>query len=102
MVRALEVFFLTGAPLTQHFADTVSPIAGMPVLAIGLRIPSALTAERTARRVGQQFERGLMDEIRGLLMAYSVVATLLAGARADSAGEPPLREAAGHLVQKRA
>lgn len=69
MVRALEVFFLTGAPLTQHFADTVSPIAGMPVLAIGLRIPSALTAERTARRVGLQFERGLMDEIRGLLAA---------------------------------
>ncbi len=69
MVRALEVFLLTGAPLTQHFADTVSPIAGMPVLAIGLRIPSPLTAERTARRVGLQFERGLMDEIRGLLAA---------------------------------
>lgn len=69
MVRALEVYFLTGTPLTQHFADTVSPIAGMPVLAIGLRIPSALTAERTARRVGLQFERGLMDEIRGLLAA---------------------------------
>lgn len=69
MVRALEVFFLTGTPLTQHFADTVSPLAGMPVLAIGLRIPAALTAERTARRVGLQFERGLMDEIRGLLAA---------------------------------
>lgn len=69
MVRALEVFFLTGVPLTQHFADTVSPIAGMPVLAVGLRIPSALTAERTAHRVGLQFERGLIDEIRGLLAA---------------------------------
>ena len=26
IVRALEVFFLTGRPLTAHFADTVSPI----------------------------------------------------------------------------
>ncbi|MEQ1730800.1 MAG: tRNA (adenosine(37)-N6)-dimethylallyltransferase MiaA [Vicinamibacterales bacterium] len=69
MVRALEVYFLSGVPLTQHFADTVSPIAGMAVLAIGLRIPSVLTSERTARRVGVQFERGLLDEIRGLLAA---------------------------------
>jgi len=69
MVRALEVFFVTGTPLTQHFAGTVSPLAGMPVLAIGLRIPSALTWERTERRVGLQFERGLMDEIHGLLAA---------------------------------
>ena len=28
MVRALEVFFLTGRPLTPHFAETASPIAG--------------------------------------------------------------------------
>src|SRR3954447_26884959 len=67
VIRALEVFFLTGRPLTAHFADTVSPIAGMRVIAVGLRIDSALTAERVARRVDQQFERGLLDEIRGLL-----------------------------------
>lgn len=67
MIRALEVFFLTGRPLTAHFADTVSPIAGMRVISIALRIPAALTAERTARRVNQQFERGVLDEIRGLL-----------------------------------
>ena len=28
IVRALEVFFLTGRPLTAHFAETTSPIAG--------------------------------------------------------------------------
>ena len=28
MVRALEVYFLTGTPLTEHFAATVSPLAG--------------------------------------------------------------------------
>ena len=67
MVRALEVFFLTGRPLTAHFADTVSPIASMPVIAVALQIPAALTAERVARRVDQQFARGLIEEIHGLL-----------------------------------
>lgn len=67
MIRALEVFFLTGQPLTAHFAGTVSPTAGMRVIALALQIPSALTAERVARRVDQQFARGLFDEIRGLL-----------------------------------
>jgi tRNA dimethylallyltransferase len=67
MIRALEVFFLTGRPLTSHFADTASPIAGMAVTAVGLRIPSVLTAERVARRVDAQFARGLLDEVRALL-----------------------------------
>lgn len=67
MIRALEVFFLTGTPLTAHFAETVSPIAGMRVLAIALRVSPAHIAERTALRVDQQFERGLLDEMRGLL-----------------------------------
>jgi len=67
LIRALEVFFLTGRTLTAHFAETVSPIGGMRVIAIALRIAAALTAERVARRVDQQFARGLLDEMRGLL-----------------------------------
>jgi tRNA dimethylallyltransferase len=67
LVRALEVFFLTGRPLTEHFADTASPIADLEVLAVGLRLPAARISERVARRVDQQFARGLLDEIRTLL-----------------------------------
>jgi tRNA dimethylallyltransferase len=67
MVRALEVFFLTGRPLTAHFVDTESPIAGIDVIAIALRLPAALISERVTARVDQQFETGLLDEIRGLL-----------------------------------
>lgn len=66
-IRALEVYFLTGTPLTAHFANTVSPIAGMRVLSIGLRVTPEHIAERTARRVDQQFERGLLDEMRSLI-----------------------------------
>lgn len=67
LVRCLEVFFLTGTPLTDHFADTVSPLSGYETVAVGLSIPLAEIAARTARRVDQQFARGLLDEIRGLL-----------------------------------
>ncbi len=67
IVRALEVFFLTGRPLTAHFADTASLIPDVEVLALGLRLPAAAISERVTRRVDEQFARGLLDEIRGLL-----------------------------------
>jgi len=67
LVRALEVFFLTGRPLTSHFAATASPIPDVDVLAIALRLPAAAISERVTRRVEEQFARGLLDEIRTLL-----------------------------------
>ena len=67
MVRALEVFFLTGRPLTAHFADTRSPLPDVDFLPIGIRLPAAQISERVVRRVDEQFARGLLDEIRGLL-----------------------------------
>src|SRR5882724_2314053 len=67
LVRALEVYFLTGKPLTAHFADTQSPIADVGILAIGLRLPADEISRRVTRRVDEQFARGLLDEIRALL-----------------------------------
>ena len=67
IVRALEVFFLTGRPLTTHFAETASPLPDVDVLAIALRLPAATISARVTKRVDEQFERGLLDEIRGLL-----------------------------------
>jgi len=67
IVRALEVFFLTGRPLTAHFADTVSPIPDVDMIPIALRLPAPVISDRVTRRVDQQFEGGLLDEIRGLL-----------------------------------
>ena len=61
------MYFLTGRPLSAHFAETVSPTDFCEVVPIGLRIPAALTSARVTGRVHAQFERGLMDEIRGLL-----------------------------------
>ena len=67
LVRALEVYYATGQPLTAHFAATASRIADCEVIAVGLKLPAALTAERVARRVEQQFARGIVAEVRGLL-----------------------------------
>jgi tRNA dimethylallyltransferase len=67
IVRALEVYFLTGRPLTTHFARTESPIADVDVIALALKLPAAQTSERVTRRVDEQFRRGLLDEIRTLL-----------------------------------
>ncbi|HEX9368604.1 MAG TPA: tRNA (adenosine(37)-N6)-dimethylallyltransferase MiaA [Vicinamibacterales bacterium] len=67
LVRALEVWIVTGRPLTDHFAATASPLADYDVATVGLRIPDDQTAERVARRIDAQFEQGLLDEMRGLL-----------------------------------
>jgi tRNA dimethylallyltransferase len=98
LVRALEVYFSTGRPLTAHFADTRSPVADCEVVAMALKIPAALTAERVARRVDQQFARGIVDEVRGLLargvppearpfggLVYRQVMEMLNGVRNETA-----------------
>jgi tRNA dimethylallyltransferase len=67
IVRALEVYYTTGQALTTHFAATRSLIADCRVMAVALKQPPALTAARVARRVDEQFTRGIVDEVRGLL-----------------------------------
>ena len=67
LVRALEVYFSTGRPLTMHFEQTQSLIADCDVVPVALRIPAPSTAERVARRVDEQFARGIVDEVKDLL-----------------------------------
>lgn len=67
LIRALEVYFLTGRPLTEHFAATESPLPEYDVVACALRISPDETLRRVAARVDAQFEQGLLDEMRRLL-----------------------------------
>src|SRR5688572_1464214 len=98
LVRALEVYLATGRPLTDHFGDTASLIADCDVIAIALRLPAETTAERVARRVDEQFARGIVDEVRGLLargvppearpfggLVYRQVMEMLKGMRDEAA-----------------
>jgi tRNA dimethylallyltransferase len=98
IVRALEVYFASGKTLTDHFSRTVSLIADCTVIPIGVRLHAALTAERVARRVDEQFARGIVNEVRGLLaqgvppaarpfggLVYRQVMEMLAGVRDETA-----------------
>jgi tRNA dimethylallyltransferase len=68
LVRALEVYFLTGRPLTAHFEATASLLdPDVEVIPIGLHMPAAWLSERLTQRVDAQFDAGLLDEIRGRL-----------------------------------
>jgi tRNA dimethylallyltransferase len=69
MIRALEVYLLTGRPLTAHFADTTSPLGDVDFCTLGLTIPRALQRERVSRRVDEQFSRGVVTEVQRLIAA---------------------------------
>ena len=98
LVRALEVYRLTGRVLSEHFAETASLIADCHVVALGVRIPMALAEERITRRVEAQFARGIIGEVEGLLasgvpadarpfggLVYRQVMELRAGVRDEPA-----------------
>jgi tRNA dimethylallyltransferase len=96
IVRALEVYLLTGRTLTSHFADTVSPLAGVDVLTLGVNLPRPVLRERVARRVDAQFARGVVREVEDLVargvpleahafsgLVYRQVVDLLRGVRSE-------------------
>jgi len=98
VVRALEVYSITGRTLTDHFSETISLIADCEVVSLALRLPTTLTAERVARRVDEQFARGIVDEVRGLLargvpadarpfggLVYRQIMEMLGGVRDEAA-----------------
>ncbi len=67
VVRALEVYRLTGRTLTEHFEATVSPLGDCEIVTLALRMPAGLLLERLTRRVDEQFARGIVAEVNGLL-----------------------------------
>jgi tRNA dimethylallyltransferase len=98
LVRALEVYLLTGQPLTSHFAKTQSPIRDFRVLTLGLTLSRESLLPRVTRRVHAQFDAGVVDEVRGLIAAgvpatahafsglvYRQVLEMLAGVRDEAA-----------------
>ncbi len=98
IVRALEVFYLTGRPLTAHFAATRSPLPDYDVVAVALRLPPDETSRRVEARVARQFAQGIVEEVRGLLargvpesappfggLVYRQVLELLHGVRDEAA-----------------
>ncbi|HYQ90186.1 MAG TPA: tRNA (adenosine(37)-N6)-dimethylallyltransferase MiaA [Candidatus Binatia bacterium] len=67
VIRALEVWELTGRPITALRRE-LQP-APLPALVFGLRWPRPLLAKRIASRIGRQLARGFLEETRALLAA---------------------------------
>jgi len=67
LVRALEVYLVTGRPLTAHFEATASLVADYAVVPFGLSLPREVLRERVSRRVDQQFSRGVVAEAERLI-----------------------------------
>jgi tRNA dimethylallyltransferase len=67
IIRALEVHAATGQPMSEHFLRTESPVKGRNVLRLGLRLERDALYRRIDDRVERMFERGLVEEVRGLL-----------------------------------
>jgi tRNA dimethylallyltransferase len=65
--RALEVYELTGKPLSALHASHGFREADFDVRFVGIRHPAAELAARIERRVLGMFERGWLDEVRGLI-----------------------------------
>ncbi|MCC6589615.1 MAG: tRNA (adenosine(37)-N6)-dimethylallyltransferase MiaA [Bryobacterales bacterium] len=66
-IRALEVVFTAGRPLTEMFAEGSQPLSGFRVLNIGLNPPREALYERLNRRTERIFELGIVDETRSIL-----------------------------------
>lgn len=68
IVRALEVYLLTGRPLSSHFRDASNTgLEGFRMLKLGLNPPRAELYERTDARVLDMMDHGFIEEVRGLL-----------------------------------
>lgn len=66
--RALEVFTLTGKPISEHQRSDTSPLAGYHVLSLALMPETRINLhERIARRFNQMLDDGFIDEVRALM-----------------------------------
>jgi tRNA dimethylallyltransferase len=69
IVRALEVFALSGEPISSHHRRHAAEPARYEALFVGLDVPRPVLAERIAKRARAMLVGGWVDEVRALLAA---------------------------------
>jgi tRNA dimethylallyltransferase len=70
IVRALEVFWTTGKPLSAHHGEGSEPLRGFRTLIVGLDPGREELRKRIEERTRAMMGQGLLDEVRGLLDRY--------------------------------
>ncbi len=69
IIRALEVYQLTGQPISHHFQNTSSPARekGFILRQIGLKLERKELYRRIEARVDRMFAQGIVEEVKNLL-----------------------------------
>lgn len=67
--RALEVYLLTGTPISSHARPTATAVR-RPALQFALSLPRPMLHEIVDRRVDEMYAAGLVEETRELLERY--------------------------------
>jgi tRNA dimethylallyltransferase len=70
VIRALEVFWGTGKPISEHHRAGTEPLRGFRTLIVGLDPGRDVLRERVEKRTREMLRQGLLEEVRGLLEAY--------------------------------
>lgn len=71
MVRALEVYYAEGRPISQQKKATESRVSPYRLVYTGLDLPREQLYYRINTRVERMIENGLLEEVKGLLQRYS-------------------------------
>ncbi len=79
IIRALEIFYATKKPLSEHFARTFSFVEDFHILKIGLKLEKSVMYKKIEERVDRMFQRGIVEEVQSLL------------ANGVESGSPPFR-----------
>ncbi len=67
IVRALEVFYQTGKPISAHFSMTKPELKDFHPIKIGLKLERNELYRRIEERAERMFSLGLVEEVRSLL-----------------------------------
>jgi tRNA dimethylallyltransferase len=67
IIRALEVYYLTGKPISLHFLNTKPSVSDFHLLKIGLQLEREELYRRIEERVERMFKNGIVEEVQGLL-----------------------------------
>jgi len=69
IIRALEVYYTTNKPISEHFSKTESFLKKFNVIKVGLKIERAELYKKIENRVDNMFRRGIINEVQDLLLS---------------------------------
>ncbi|MCF7887525.1 MAG: tRNA (adenosine(37)-N6)-dimethylallyltransferase MiaA [Candidatus Omnitrophica bacterium] len=67
IIRALEVYELTGEPISKKKREAKGLWGKVPIKVFGLKLSRERLYEKINKRVDKMFELGVVDEVKGLL-----------------------------------